>query len=138
MKEGDFVQIDFVGRVAGTDEIFDLTVKDVAEQHKIVNPGQKYQPALVIVGARMVIPALDRNLQEMQVGEEREFDVRPEEGFGERKPSFIKVFSLSKFREAKVEPAPGRFIDIDGMPAKIQSVSGGRVRVDFNHPLAGR
>jgi hypothetical protein len=33
---------------------------------------------------------------------------------------------------------PGIFVDIDGMQARIRSVSGGRVVVDFNHPLAGR
>jgi FKBP-type peptidyl-prolyl cis-trans isomerase 2 len=33
---------------------------------------------------------------------------------------------------------PGEYFDIDGMQAKIQSVSGGRVRVDFNNPLAGK
>ena len=30
------------------------------------------------------------------------------------------------------------FVDIDFHKAKIKSVSGGRVLVDFNHPLAGR
>jgi len=33
---------------------------------------------------------------------------------------------------------PGLRIEVDGTPGTIKSVSGGRVLIDFNHPLAGR
>ncbi|MBN2518690.1 MAG: hypothetical protein JXB14_07605, partial [Candidatus Altiarchaeota archaeon] len=35
-------------------------------------------------------------------------------------------------------PVPGMVFEVEGRPARIQSVSGGRVMVDFNHPLAGK
>ena len=32
MKDGDFVEIDFVGKVKDTGEIFDLTIEDEAKK----------------------------------------------------------------------------------------------------------
>jgi hypothetical protein len=37
-----------------------------------------------------------------------------------------------------MNPVPGMPVELDGMPARIQTVAGGRVRVDFNHELAGK
>jgi hypothetical protein len=37
-----------------------------------------------------------------------------------------------------VTPVPGATFEVEGRIARIQSVSGGRVRVDLNHPLAGK
>ena len=46
--------------------------------------------------------------------------------------------SLKKFSEHKIKPFPGLQINIDNVLGTVRSVSGGRVLVDFNHPLAGR
>ncbi|MBN2101468.1 MAG: peptidylprolyl isomerase [Candidatus Aenigmarchaeota archaeon] len=138
MNDGDFVKIDFVGRVKDTDEIFDLTIEDVAKKEGIYNPKKGYGPALVIVGKEMVIPGVDEQLRQMKVGDEKEFEVPKEKAFGNRDLTKIKIVSYSKFIKEKIEPVPGLFVDIDGREAKIQTVNGGRVRVDFNHPLAGK
>lgn len=136
--KGDFLTIDFVGRVAQTGEVFDLTVEDVAKKEGVYQKGHTYKPVLVVIGGAMILPAVERVLDTMKVGEEKELTVSPQEGFGERKPAMIRVVSLAKFKDKNITPVPGLFVDIDGMRAKIQSVSGGRVRLDFNHPLAGK
>lgn len=138
MKEGEFVEIDYVGRIKLTDEIFDLTSEELAKKEKIFNPNHPYGPALVIIGSNMVIKGVMKELEKMEVGEERTFDVGPAEGFGMRNPKMIRIVPISKFIENKISPVPGEYFEIDGMQAKVQSVSGGRVRVDFNNPLAGK
>jgi len=138
MNDGDFVKIDFVGRIKDTGEIFDLTKEDVAKKENVHNPKNKYGPTLVIIGKEMVIPGVEEQLKEMKVGDEREFDVPKEKAFGNRDFTKIKIVSYSKFMKEKIEPVPGLFVDIDGKEAKIQTVNGGRVRIDFNHPLAGK
>jgi hypothetical protein len=45
---------------------------------------------------------------------------------------------MSKFSEQKITPFPGLVLNIDGRNAKVRSVAGGRVMMDFNHPLAGK
>jgi len=138
MKKGDFVEIEYVGRIKLTGEIFDLTSEELAKKEGIYNPKHAYGPALVIIGSNMVIPGVMKELEKMKVGEERTFEVSPKDGFGFRNPKLIKIIPLSKFIENKVSPVPGEYFEIDGMQARVQSVSGGRVRVDFNNPLAGK
>ena len=92
----------------------------------------------MIMGASMVVPGVEEQLEKMKPGEEREFEVKYDKAFGKRNPKLIKIVGRGKFLEKKINPVPGLFVDIDGMQARIRNVSGGRVVVDFNHPLAGR
>jgi FKBP-type peptidyl-prolyl cis-trans isomerase 2 len=138
MKKGDFVEIDFVGRIANTGEVFDLTDEEAAKKEGIHSPKQKYGPSLVIIGSGMAVPGVEKNLEQMEPGHEREFELAPEDAFGGRDMRMVRIVSMSKFLKEKISPVPGMFVEIDGMQTKVLSVSGGRVRVDFNHPLAGR
>jgi len=138
VKEGNFLRVEYLGRVSGTNEIFDLTSEETAKKEGIYNKDYRYGPVLVIIGAGMIIPGVEKKLKEMKLGEEKEFEVKPEEGFGKRDVKGIKIISLANFIRQKINPVPGAFVTINGHQAKIQSVSGGRVRVDFNHPLAGK
>ena len=138
MESGDFIEIEFTGRVKGTGEVFDLTSAEEAKKPGIYNEKNRYGPAFVIVGAGMVVPGVEKQLLQMKPGEERRFELSPEEGFDQRPTELLTIVSISKFFEKKIIPYPGLFVDIDGMACRVQSVSGGRVRVDFNHPLAGK
>ncbi|MFH1445357.1 MAG: peptidylprolyl isomerase [Nanoarchaeota archaeon] len=138
MKNGDFIKMDFVGRLVATGEIFDSTSEEQAKKDGVHDPKQKYGPILIIIGASMTVPGVEKHLMEMRVGEEREFDVKPSEAFGQRSPELMRVLPINKFIKEKINPVPGMFVTIDHRQAKIQSVSGGRIRVDFNHPLASR
>jgi len=138
MKKGDFVEIDFVGRIASTGEIFDLTDEETAKKEGLHNPKHKYKPSLVIIGSNMAVPGVEKALEKMEPGHEKEFSLSPDEAFGGRDMHLIRIVSMAKFIKEKINPVPGMFVDIDGIRTKVLSVAGGRVRVDFNHPLAGR
>ena len=138
MQKGDFVRIEYVGRIAATGEVFDLTDEEVAKKEGIHDPKARYGDVLVILGSGMAVPGVETQLMKMKPGDEREFDVSQNDGFGKRNPQLIKIVSLQKFYSQKINPVPGIFVNIDGRHARIQSVSGGRVRVDFNSPLAGK
>jgi len=138
MKKGDFVRINFIGRIKDTGEIFDLTYEDIAKKEGIYNEKIVYKPVPVVVGEGFVIKGLDDALLKMKVGEKKKIVIKPEDAFGERNPDLMRIFPISFFEEQKISPKPGMVIDFSGMKGKIQSVSGGRVRVDFNNPLAGR
>jgi FKBP-type peptidyl-prolyl cis-trans isomerase 2 len=75
----------------------------------------------------------------MAVGEERNVELPPEKAYGQRRPELVKLMPLKIFRDSEVAPYPGMTVVLEGgIPGRVQSVSGGRVRVDFNHELAGR
>ncbi len=138
MKSGDWILINFVGKVKATGEVFDLTKEKDAKKCGLYDQKKKYGPVLTILGGGMIIQGVERELLEMKPGETREFDVSPADALGQRRPELIKIFSIAKFMRQKITPFPGMVLNIDGRNARVQSVAGGRVRVDFNHPLAGK
>jgi len=138
MKKGEWIKVEFTGRVKNTGEIFDITSAEEAKKHGIFDPKKKYGPVLIILGAGMIMPGVEAEILKMGSGESRDFDVRPEHAAGPRRADMIRVLSMSKYIREKITPFPGLWVSVDGRNAKVQSVSGGRVRVDFNHPLAGK
>lgn len=138
MNPGDFVYIDYVGRIKDTKEIFDLTKEDVAKKEGIYNPNYKYKPVPIIIDADFILPGLNDEIKKMKVGEEKKIEIKPEKAFGERNPNLVQSIPLSKFKEQNIKPEIGAVIDIGGLKGRIVSVSGGRVQIDFNHPLAGK
>ena len=74
----------------------------------------------------------------MEVGQKRTVKLEPKDAFGERKPEFIRMVALKEFKRRNIVPFPGLVVELNGLQGRVQSVSGGRVRVDFNHPLAGK
>jgi len=137
MKKGDVVKINYVGRLE-TGEIFDLTLEDVAKKEGIYSEKIKYGPIPILIGAGFVIRGLENAITEMSVGEKKSFGVEPKDGFGERDPKLVKVVPQKVFKDQRVDPRQGMIVDFSGMKGRIQSVSGGRIRIDFNNPLAGK
>jgi FKBP-type peptidyl-prolyl cis-trans isomerase 2 len=45
---------------------------------------------------------------------------------------------MSLFNQQKIKPFIGLTLDVDGSRGIVRSISGGRVIVDFNHPLSGK
>jgi FKBP-type peptidyl-prolyl cis-trans isomerase 2 len=138
MQKGDLVYIHFVGKIKGTNEIVDVTREEIAKEANIWNERIKYGPVPVIVGGNYIIKGLDETLEKMEVGEKREVEIPPEKGFGERRNELIKPFPYSIFKENDIEPEVGKWISLSGLKGKIIKVEGGRVLIDFNHPLAGK
>lgn len=138
MNSGDFVYINYVGKIKDSREIFDLTREDIAKKEGIFNPKFKYGPVPVIVDSRLVLPGLNKALKEMEVGEKRDVEIKPEEAFGQRNPELIRLIPEAAFKEQNIEARPGSFVTIRGMRGRIMSIAGGRAKVDFNHPLAGK
>ncbi len=135
ISKGDFILVDLTGRVKNG-EVFETTSKDVAEKEGIYDEGQAYEPKLVIVGEGWILPKLDEVLEKMRVGETR--TVKIENAFGEWKRENVKSLPLKEFLKSNIEPKPGMRVRIGNRLATVKRVGGGRVRVDLNHPYAGK
>jgi FKBP-type peptidyl-prolyl cis-trans isomerase 2 len=138
MEKGDFVTINYVSRIRETGKIFDTTYEEVARREGIHRENATYGPVTIVLGAAHVIPGLENALLTMEVGEEKEVDIEPEEAFGIRKKALVTKVPLREFRRHGLFPRPGMRIEINNKWATVRSVSSGRVILDFNHPLAGR
>jgi len=138
MKEGSIVAINYTGKIVASGEVFESTFEKKAIEAGIFDKKRKYEPMVIVVGEGDVLKGLDDALKEMKLGDEKKVLVKPADGWGERKPESVRVVPLQQFKKEKMQPFPGLVVELNGMRGKVQTVSGGRVRVDFNHPLAGK
>ena len=133
-----FIKISYTGKVKDTGAVFDTSDAKVAKEEGLEKKGRVFKSLPLVVGAGQVITGLDEALEKMKEGDEKSIEISPEKAFGKRNPDLVRLVSMRVFREQKMNPVPGMMIELDGRPAKIQTVSGGRVRVDYNPELAGR
>ena len=104
----------------------------------IFNEKTNYGPVPIIIGARQLIPGLEDAVKELNVGEKKKVELTSDKAFGEKNPELIKLLPMSVFKDNRMEPSPGRMVNFNGLQGRILSVDGGRVKVDFNHPLASK
>lgn len=138
MQKGDLISIEFTGRETSTGKVFDTTQNEMAQKEGLETKGREYGPVVVIVGNGEVLRGLDEALLQMKVGDSKHVELEPENAFGNRNAQLIKVLPLNDFKKNNVPAIPGTMINANDMTGKVQSVSGGRVRVDFNPDLAGK
>ncbi len=121
MQKDDFIKISYTGKIKEAGQIFDTA-----------------DGVQIIVGEGFVIPGVDEALLSIGVGEKKTLEVSPEKAFGDRNPDLLKLVPESEFRKRDIEPRVGMPVDADNARGRVVSVASGRVRVDFNHPLAGK
>lgn len=134
IDKGTFIELDYTGKTNG--KVFDTTIEKIGKKEGFKN--REYTPIVIKVGEGNVIKGLDEALKKMKEGEKKKIEIPPEKGYGQRNPKLIKIVPISVFKKNDIQPMPGMILNLDNMPARVQSVSGGRVRVDFNHELAGK
>ncbi len=138
MKKGSIVLVEFTGRDTVTGTIFDTTDEKTAKEVGIYREAAIFRPVPVIVGKGDLIKGLEEELEKMNSGEEKTVSIPPEKAFGERKRELVVIVPLREFKARKILPFPGLVVEINSRYGKVQTVSGGRVRVDFNLDLAGK
>ncbi|OPY22741.1 MAG: putative FKBP-type peptidyl-prolyl cis-trans isomerase [Methanobacterium sp. PtaU1.Bin242] len=138
VKKGDFLKLEYTGRIQETGEVFDTTDEKVAEEEGILSENKTYGAIPIIVGAGHVLKGIEDALVDMGEGDENTVEIPPQEGFGERDPKLMQLVPMSEFRKQGIKPQVGMSISSEGGTGIIRSISGGRVRVDFNHELAGK
>jgi len=135
INKNDFIEIEFTGRA--DNNIFDTTDPKEAKEIGIENP-EKIKPMIISVGNKMILEGLDDDLEGKEINKSYILKLQPEKAFGKRNPQLIKTHGLSSFKKNNINPYPGLTLQLDNSIARVLSVSGGRVTIDFNNPLAGK
>ena len=99
-------------------------------------------PVTFSVGDGSLLPGFERALFGLKAGDEAEFTIPPEQGFGQPNEHNIQVVKRDQF-EPEITLEVGMmfsFADAAGgeLPGVVTDFDGEAVTVDFNHPLAGR
>ncbi|MFQ5976855.1 MAG: peptidylprolyl isomerase [Candidatus Heimdallarchaeota archaeon] len=139
IAEGDFILVDYVGRRKDNNELFDVTLEDLAREEGVWREDVAYRPELCIVGQNFLVQGLEKAMIGMEIGKTATIEVQPEEAFGKRDPKLIeRIPARALIEETKARPEVGKRVSYKGKVGRIVSAAQGRCRVDFNHPLAGK
>ncbi len=138
IEKGDFIVVNYVGKVKETGEVFDTTVEGVAREERLYKEGEIYEPKLVVAGEGWVLKALDESLLNFEVGKTSSVEIPPEKAFGSRDPEKVRLVSLRRLTARGITPKLGMRIEVDGKLATVRTMGSGRVQLDFNPPLAGK
>lgn len=138
MKDGDVIAFDYELWVEGQENLYDTTLREAAEKAGILQAEAYYAPMHYVAGSGRLIPGLEEALRGAAVGKTGEVTIPPDAGYGPRDAKLIETLPLQEFKKNKVDPAPGLVINYRDRRGRVTTVGGGRVRVDFNPPLAGK
>jgi FKBP-type peptidyl-prolyl cis-trans isomerase SlyD len=98
-------------------------------------------PLQFLVGYGNVISGLESEMMGMKIGDSKEVIVQPENGYGEFDEEAFMNVSRDQFpKDIPVEVDTELTVrDDEGHAryARVDSIEGDMVRLDFNHPLAG-
>ncbi|MAG39836.1 hypothetical protein CMI41_02620 [Candidatus Pacearchaeota archaeon] len=136
LKKGDFIEIEFTGRVKENNDVFDTNIKKDADEAGLEVKDPK--PFALSVGNLMLPKGFDADLEGKEPGKSYTVDVKCEDAFGKRDKTLIKMIPTKLFHEQQIDPQRGMVLALDDRLVKILSNSGGRTLVDFNTPLAGK
>lgn len=133
LKKGDFITIEYTGKIEdGT--IFDTTDPKLGKE---LGLDGTFEPATLCLGEGQLLKGLDMGLIGKELGTYT-IQVPAELGFGKKNAKLLQLIPLRQFKKQNLMPQVGMEMNIDDKYGVIKSVSGGRVIVDFNHPLSGR
>jgi FKBP-type peptidyl-prolyl cis-trans isomerase SlyD len=109
---------------------------------QVVDTTEGDEPLQFLQGHQNIIPGLERELAGMEIGDSKQVVVSPTEAYGEVDPDNIIDVPRSEFPE-EIPLEPGTELEVknsDGevLSATINEVNKDTVKLDFNHPLAGK
>jgi FKBP-type peptidyl-prolyl cis-trans isomerase SlyD len=132
-QEGDFVELAYTARTVDDGELVDTTDEEVAEEEEVDVEERDFSPRTIVIGEGHIFEDVEDDLIGEDVGDEGTVVV--DSAFGEYEEEEVRTISVEKIPED--DRYPGAHVDIEGEHGHVETVIGGRARVDFNHPLAG-
>jgi FKBP-type peptidyl-prolyl cis-trans isomerase SlyD len=135
LGDGDFVELDYTARTVEDGTLVDTTDPEIAEEEGVDEEGRTFEPQTIVVGAGHLFEPVEDALAGGEVGDSGEVVVEAAEAFGEYDDEEVRTISAEKIDED--DRYPGAHVQVDGQEGHVETIIGGRARVDFNHPLAG-
>lgn len=126
-KQGDTVHVHYTGRLD------DGTVFDSSEGKS---------PLTFVLGTGHVIPGFEKAVEGLAEGEQVSAKVAPEEAYGLRSDDLVLDVPAENFPGSETPSVGDRFEmstpDGQKLPVTVTGVADDSVRIDANHPLAGK
>jgi len=107
---------------------------------EVLDSSEGRDPMVYLAGSGQIVPALDKEMQTLSVGEKKSVSLPAKDGYGEVNPALKMNVKLGQFPPG-TEVKPGLQFKINGESGspmfRVINVLGEEVFIDGNHPLAG-
>jgi FKBP-type peptidyl-prolyl cis-trans isomerase SlyD len=134
LQEGDFIRLAYTARTVEGGQLVDTTDPDVAEEEDVGDQGT-FEPRVIVLGSGHLFDSVEQAVVGKEEGDSGSVTIPAAEAFGEYDESQVETVAANKIDED--DRYPGARIQVDGQQGTLETIIGGRARVDFNHPLAG-
>lgn len=126
-KNGDKVKVHYTGKF---------------EDGKVFDSSIEREPLEFTIGKGQVIPGFEQAVEGMSPGDTKTTDIPPEKAYGPHHEEMVTAVERNRF-PADMDPKVGQRLQLrqaDGKTIKVSvtNVSGSKVTLDANHPLAGK
>ncbi|MBP9732779.1 MAG: peptidylprolyl isomerase [Candidatus Omnitrophica bacterium] len=116
--------------------IFHYTLKDPSG--KVLDSSDGAEPLAILQGGGQIIPGLERRMEGLKAGDQRNFVIPASEAYGERNEDWVVTAKRSDLPGGAKVGDRFRGGEEDDAPVfAVMSIQGDDVRLDANHPLAG-
>ncbi len=118
----------------------DYSVKEKGSD-QVVDSSEGREPLEFISGLNHIIPGLEKEVENMEVGEEKTIEVQPNEAYGEYNPEFIETLPKEQFADIDLQEGMtlyGTGENGETVQVTVKDFDDESVTIDYNHPLAGK
>ena len=108
---------------------------------QVIDRSPQERPLSYLHGVGNIVPGLEQALEGKAPGDSLKVDVAPEQGYGQRNDALVQQVPREAFQGVeKVEPGMQFRAQTQGGPllVTVMEVGDDQVKIDGNHPLAGR
>lgn len=129
VEHGHFVAVEYTGTL-DDGEVFDTSAGN--------------GPIKFVVGGAQVIKGFDTAVLGMKLNEQKKVNIPKHEAYGDVNPELTKEFPLSAIpKDIKSQLKVGGFLVLQTpygqqVPTKVIAMDKEKVKIDMNHPLAGK
>jgi peptidylprolyl isomerase len=129
-----------VGETIAPGNYVTLYYKGTLDDGTIFDQTTEGNPATFQVGVGALIKGFDDGLIGMKVGEKKTIDISPEMAYGIYDQTKVIEVPKQQLIDANIPVVPGVTVNSSAGQGKIIAVSADTqtVKIDFNHPLAGK
>ncbi|MGA7614790.1 MAG: peptidylprolyl isomerase [Thermoanaerobaculia bacterium] len=126
-KDGDKVKVHYTGKF---------------DDGRVFDSSQEREPLAITLGEGEVIPGFEDAIRGMEPGQTRSEHIPADRAYGPRREDMVVEVSRDSM-PPEIKPEPGQWLQMqlaDGRttPVRVDEVTEEAVRLDANHPLAGK
>jgi peptidylprolyl isomerase len=127
MKDGDKVKIHYTGSLS---------------DGKVFDSSTGKEPLEFTLGAKQVIPGFEKAVSEMKPNEEKTVTIKADEAYGQKNEQLVKEIPKAAIKSDQQVQVGGKLMlkspEGKQFPAVVSEVKKEVIKIDLNHPLAGK